>query len=75
MTFQPAFEQRALEKLKEEFGATVKHLLRIRADCVAFYHRELAAADLGPNLIEIPAQTIQPPKAKADEQAKAPQTG
>ncbi|OAP55935.1 hypothetical protein AYL99_10087 [Fonsecaea erecta] len=36
MTFKPALEARALEKLKEE---------------------ERAASELGPNMVEIPAQT------------------
>ncbi|EHY60320.1 hypothetical protein HRR83_000079 [Exophiala dermatitidis] len=53
VTFQPALEQRALDKLKEE---------------------ELAAADLGPNLVEIPPQTTNRPRIKAD-QRDAQQTG
>ncbi|EXJ90823.1 hypothetical protein A1O1_03928 [Capronia coronata CBS 617.96] len=54
VTFRPAFEQRALEKLKEE---------------------ELAAADLGPNLIEIPPQTTKPLKGSANDDANARQAG
>ncbi|KAL2398016.1 hypothetical protein ABEF95_000365 [Exophiala dermatitidis] len=53
VTFQPALEQRALDKLKEE---------------------ELAAADLGPNLVEIPPKATNLLRPKAD-QRDAQKTG
>jgi hypothetical protein len=61
MTFQPAFEQRELDKMKQEY--VNNRLLLVTIDSYShtmFDHREIAAADLPPSLVEVPAQSLKP---------------
>lgn len=53
MTFKPAFEAREQEKMREESVYTSETY----GSAVLMRNRERAALDLGPGMIEIPAQT------------------
>jgi hypothetical protein len=57
-TFKPAFEELELEKLKKAYVEISVKGIQMDADDTMI--RERDAADLGPNMIEVPTQKMEP---------------